>query len=193
MPESFSDSLRDLLQPMFYDDINQSSALSIYLGSLGDPLFQLVEDWASDTDNGEPGYSLLVDANRVPFNNIPWLAQFVGAVIWTTLPEDQARAQLKGLGTWKRGTVAALEAAAAPLLTGSQTVSVKERDTSPYHFQVYTLASETADQNKVLAALLSQKPAGLVMNYFMYAGQKAVTLKSSALRGSPADVLRLAI
>jgi len=191
MPQSFKQSLWDLLQPMFYADAQNGNSLHIYLGGLSDPIFQLVDDWASDTDDGDPGYSLLVDATRVPDVAIPWLGQFVGIRVTTGLTAAQQKEQLVGLGNWKRGTVAALKAAPQPLLTGTQTVIVKERDTSPYHLLVYTLAAETPDQNAVLAALLSQKPAGLVMQYIVYANQKSFTVRQSTVRGI--DQLRFPI
>ncbi len=193
MPKTFKQSLVDLLQPMLYDDVNQDSSLDTYLGGLSDPLFQVVDDWASDTDDGKPGYSILIDINRCPDYALPWLAQFVGAKLTVGLPPDQQREQIRGLGNWKRGTVAAMQAAPLPYLTGSQTVVIHERDTSPYHFLVYTLSSETPDQNKVLQALLSQKPAGLQMQYIVYAGQHAFTADQSTVRGTPADTLRFAL
>lgn len=192
MPESFTQSLFDLLQPMFYDDWNQSHALATYLSGLG-LNFEIVEEYARDSDDGKIGYSILVDATRVPDEAITWLGQFVGIQITQGLPPAQQREQLVGLGNWKRGTVAALQAAPLPFLTGSQTVIVKERDTSPYHFEVITYASETLDSTKVLAALVTQKPGGLMMTYIVFSGQKAFTMRSSALRGTPPDTLRLAI
>jgi len=195
MSDTFAEALIKLLQPMFYDDFHQGDALNTYLSSLGDPLFQIVQDWSSDSDDvpPKPGWSILVDATRVPDIAIPWLAQFVGTKITTGMPVDYQRTQLTGLGTWKRGTVAALQAAPVPFLTGSQTVIVKERDTSPYHFQVMTYASETPNQAAALAALVSQKPAGLVMNYVVFSGQKGFLMRGSALRGTPPDSLRLVI
>ena len=161
---------------------------------MGDDLFQIVEDWASDTDDGKPGYSLLVDPLRVPVQLIPWLAQFVGVKIVSGATEQQQRDQLTGLGNWKRGTVAALQNAVALVLTGSQTVQIKERDTSPYHLQVLTYANETPDQNAVNAAILSQKPAGLQYTYVYFSGQKAFQVRGgSALRGAPPDCLRLVV
>jgi len=174
----------------------QSNDLTTYLDSIGDSLFQIVQDWSSDTDDvpSKPGYSLLVDASRVPDVAIPWLAQFVGSDVVIGVPASVQRTQLTGLGTWKRGTVAALKAAPVPYLTGSQTVIVKERDTGPYHLEVMTYANETPNQAAALAALLSQKPAGLVMTYVVFAGQKAFQVRGgSALRGTPADTLRLVV
>ena len=191
MPESFALRLIDLLQPMFFND---DGSLSIYLSGIGDVLFQQVDDWASDTDDGEPGYSLLIDPTRCPVEAIPWLAQFVGATITTGLSEANQRSQLTALGNWKRGTADSIKLGLQPLLTGGQTVQIKERDTSPYHFQVLTLASETADQAAVVAAINRLKPAGLQFTYVYFSGQKAFTLRSgSALRGSPPDALRLVI
>src|SRR5215831_2620003 len=111
MPKTFKQSLVDLLQPMLYSDAQQSNSLDTYLGSLSDPLFQTVDDWASDSDDGKPGYSILLDVNRCPDNALPWLAQFVGAKLTVGLSAAQQREQLIGLGNWKRGTVAALQAA----------------------------------------------------------------------------------
>ena len=189
MPASFTETLLDLLSPMRYSGAED---LDIFLGALG-LAFEQTYDWASDTDDGKPGYSLLVDADRVPDEAIPWLAQFVGVPIVTGMDPSDQRASLKGLGSWKRGTVTALEAAAAPYLTGAKTLIVKERDSSAYHFEVITLDSETPDSAVVLAALLTQKPAGLVMNYIVYAGQNAFTMRDSILRGTVKDTLRFAL
>jgi len=194
MPESFTQSLVDQLEPMFYADPVNGNALLIYLTGLGNELFQEVQDWSSDTDLGQPGYSILLDATRVPDEAIAYLAQFVGVQVTKGMSYADQRTQLVGLANWKRGTVAAIQAAPLPFLTGSQTVIVKERfNNNPYALEVMTYASETTDQNKVLAALISQKPAGLVLTYVVFSGQKAFTMRSSALRGTPPDTLRLAI
>jgi hypothetical protein len=193
---TFSQALIKLLQPMFYADAANGNALSTYLSSMGDSLFQILQDWSSDTTDvpPKPGYSILVDSTRVPDVAVPWLAQFVGLVISDSLPPSQQHSMLNGLGAWKRGTVAALQAAPLPWLTGSQTVLVKERDTSAYHLQVTTYASETTNSTAVAAALQANKPAGLVLTYVLYSGQKAFQVRGgSALRGTPPDTLRFAL
>jgi len=193
MPETFSQSLIDQLEPMFYADPTYGNALRIYLSALGDELFQTVQDWSSDTDANQPGWSILVDASRVPDEAIAYLAQFVGVIVTKGMSYADQRTQLIGLANWKRGTVAAIQAAPLPFLTGSQTVIVKERFPDPYSLEVMTYANETTDQAKVLAAILSEKPAGLVLTYVVFSGQKAFAMRSSALRGTPPDTLRLAI
>jgi hypothetical protein len=179
---------------MFYADSLNGNALSIYLGSLGDVLFQEVDDWASDTDDGKPGWSILVDATRVPDEGIQWLGQFVGARIGSTYSAAEQRAQLEALSSWKRGTPNSVQIAVAAVLTGSQTVVIKERDTSPYHFEVLTYSNETPDQTQVIAAINATKPAGLQYTYVYFSGQKAFQVRGgSALRGSPPDALRLVV
>lgn len=192
MADTFTEALVKLLEPMIYGDV-AGTDLPIYLGGLGE-LFQVVEDYASDGPNGEPGYSLLIDADRVPDEAIMWLAQFVGVKITQGLSAVEQRAQLIGLGNWKRGTVAAIQAAPVPYLTGSQTVIVKERDTgSAYHFQVITYSSETPDTAAATAALIAAKPGGDVMDYVVFSGQKAFLMRNSVMRGSPLDEFRLAV
>src|SRR5215471_3655682 len=183
---SFNDT--NVYEPTWTND------LTTYLTGLGDELFQEVQDWASDTDDGKPGYSVLLDATRVPDEAIAYLAQFVGVMITKGMSYANQRTQLVGLANWKRGTVAAIQAAPVPFLTGSQTVIVKERfNSDPYQLEVMTYANETVDQNKALAALISQKPAGLVLTYVVFSGQKAYTMRQSALRGTPPDTLRLVV
>lgn len=159
--------------------------LVTYVEGLAVP-FQLVEDWASDTDDGETGWSLLVDVDRCPVEALPWLGQFVGVKVDTSLTEADQRQQIHDLANLRRGTIGALTSAPAPYLTGSKTVIFRERyDTantlvdSPGHLTVITYTSETPDSAKVLAALLAQKPAGLILHYNVNAGQDFQQLKDN--------------
>jgi len=123
---------------MFYDG---GVDLGVYLEAIGNP-FQIVDDYASDTDNDEPGYSLWLDINRVPYEIIPWLGQFVGVDVITSLSTPDQKQQVLTQGNWQRGTVASVKAAAQLFLTGGKSVTIKERDTSPYHFQLMVNRSE---------------------------------------------------
>jgi hypothetical protein len=69
-------------------------------------------------------------------------------------------------------------AAAQPHLTDSKTVMLFERDTSAYHLSVRTLTDETPDEDKVLRALMSQKPAGIVLDYDTVSGQTYLQLRT---------------
>jgi tail protein P2 I len=165
--ESFADLLYGSMRPLAWLDGESGYALAHLAGGVG-TMFQEVQDLARDTPQGV-GWSAVVDLQRCPDNWLPWLAQFVGVSIpGGLMPADQ-RAWIAGADGFNRGTPAALRAAAGAYLTGDKTVFFRERDPSgavpPYTLEVVTVESETPDPDVVLAALMAQKPAGLVLTY----------------------------
>lgn len=163
---------------------SSSQDLETFVGSIGDVLLQDIENLVSDGPNGEPGWSGILDLARVPDYALEWLAQFVGVRLPAGLTAAQKRTRIQNTDGWKRGTVAALRGAILPFLTGNQTVILRERDSSAYHFTVTTYTSQSGDaanQAKILAALVEQKPAGLVMAYQVQTGQDYQSL----LTGNP--------
>lgn len=157
------------LAPLAYADAENGSPLATFCGALG-TLLQPVDDLARGTAAG-PGWSELVDVDRAPAVALPWLAQFVGVRLDPSLDDDQQRTQIRSETGMLRGTVAAIRATAAKLLTGSQTVIILERAPDPYSFTVITYTSETPDSAAVLAALEAAKPAGLILTYLTVSGQ----------------------
>lgn len=172
-----------------------------------------------DLSTGAPGWSVLLDPTRCPAYALPWLAQFVGVRFD---PESQvtAAAQRQALlaeQPWQRGTVAAIQAAAAQWLQAGQQALVYERDTGPYHFSVVlrlgalapatfaqtaatypTFADRTAarstfatpayPQAQVAAAITGAKPAGLTYSLSIVAGPTF----AQTLTGLPTFADRLA-
>lgn len=175
---SFTRAILDALEPMLY----QQNPLGIYLAALSQP-FELVETWASDTDDAV-GWSLLFDPDRCPAEALPWLGQIVGVHVDTSLASWDQRQQIKDLASWRRGTVPALQAAPLPYLTGSKKVIVRERydgsgTDAPGFIEVITYASETTDATKAEAALRAQKAGGLVLTYVNAAGQDLQSVKDN--------------
>jgi hypothetical protein len=87
---------------------------------------------------------------------------------------------------WKRGRFAAMVGALMPYLTGSQTIMFRERynPSDPtvdhaYWLTVRTYDSETPDPAAAEAALLSAKPAGIVLDYESLSGQDWQTVKDN--------------
>lgn len=138
---------------------------------------QAVADMVRDSAAG-PGWSALVDVDRCPDSALPWLAQAAGVVLAPNLTADQQRALIRLEPAQARGTIASIVAAAQRTLTGEKRVVVKERDGSAYKLTVRTFTSETPDSALVLAALLEQKPAGIVLDY-------------NTIDGSDFDLVRL--
>jgi hypothetical protein len=171
--ESFADNLYAGMEPLAWMDSAVGYALAHFCAALGS-MFQAVEDVARDTPEG-PGWSAVLDLDRCPDAWLPWLAQFVGVtVIPGSTPEEQ-RARIASTDGFRRGTPAAIEGAAAATLTGNQTVTFRERDASaadpPYTLEVTTLVGETPDPAATLAAIIAQKPGGIVLNYRTVTGQ----------------------
>lgn len=130
---------------------------------------QDVEDIVRDTDD-DPGWSIVLDADRAPVDWLPWLGQFVGVRLPVGLSEADQRARIKSTDGFQRGSPEALKEAARSYLTGTKSVFFIERFGSAYRLHVATLIAETPDPGVVERALLEQKPAGIVMTYTAIAG-----------------------
>lgn len=172
---SYAERLYTDLAPFAYADESLGWPLLSMLGAIGDP-FQLVSDLASDSDDG-PGWSALLDVDRAPAAALPWLAQFVGVRLRAGLtPEAQRDLVRRGAGH-RRGSPAAMAAAAQEFLTGEKRVRIYERDGSAYRLTVVTYTAETPEPAAVEAALRAQKPAGLVLVYEVRPGQDWQSVK----------------
>jgi hypothetical protein len=176
---SFAQDLYDRLAPLAQDDADNGYALALYCAAIGQ-MFQEVEDYARDTtvdDKDAPGWSGIVDINRAPSKGLAWLAQFVGVTLQVGLDDASQRTRILETDGWNRGTLGGISGAAHQYLTGAKNVIIRERDAvaSPalpaYGLTVITYTSQTPDSSKVLAALLAQKPAGIILRYVVLTGQ----------------------
>jgi hypothetical protein len=173
---STTDRVLEKMYPVVNDD------MKTYVGAICNGMFQEIDDYASDGDEGEQGWSILVDLNRIPDKGLDWLAQFKGVSFPPGLTPAQKRQQILLTSGWLRGTTGAMAAAPLPYLTGSKTVILRERDPAAcpsipaYGLTVITRTSETPDSAAVLRALIAQKPAGIILNYVVLAGQDYLIL-----------------
>lgn len=171
--KSFAQRLYDSVQPVADEDVNHGWALLLYCSALGS-MFQIMEDYGRDQVVGSklaPGWSQILDPSRAPTAALPWLGQFVGVHVTAGLSDEAMRLQVTGVGGWQRGTPAAMIAAAQATLTGTKSVTVIERNGSPYNITVITKTSETPNPAATRAALISQKVAGLTLDYVNIDGQ----------------------
>lgn len=174
---TFAERLYGELGPHAYDDANQGYSLANYCAALA-KMFDQVQGYV-DSDDDLPAWGTLMDPDTAPVETLPWLGQFVGVHVSDGLTEDQQRNLVKDVGGFRRGTVSSMVAAAQNYLTGSKSVTVLERYGSPYHLRISTRISETPDATAVLNALLSQKPAGLVLDYVTLAGGDFNTVRDT--------------
>jgi len=170
-PESFAERLYLALAPVARWDDENAWSLLILVNAIG-AMFQTVDDVVRDTPDG-PGFSILLDLNRCPSEALDWLGQFVGVRLPAGATDAEKRAAIAAESGFRRGTRAALEAAVKATLTGAQTVIVRERSGDStaepidyaYRLKIRTYPAETPDAAATLAAALSQKPGGIVLDY----------------------------
>lgn len=113
-----------------------------------------------------PGWQVLFDPDECPAVYLPYLAQFAGVELEPDLTEEQQRDKIKLPEGFLRGTRDALIQAIQRTLTGTKHVAFIERYTgSAYQLAVRTQTAETPDEAVTLAAILSQKPVGIVLDY----------------------------
>lgn len=174
-PDTFAERLYEMLAPLARADPDNAWSLLLYINAVG-VMFQLIEDLVRDTPEG-PGWSILLDLDRCPVEALPWLGQFVGVRIPPGMNEADARLRIAHTDGFKRGTRNALIGAASSTLTGAKTVIFRERDHAPadtpnyaYYLSVYTYVTQTPNAAATLAALLAQKPAGIVLTYAAITG-----------------------
>lgn len=171
------DELYEAVEPFHRIDKDVGYHLQKYITSIAGML-QEIEDYSRD-QGPIPGWAEFVTVDGTPRKALPWLGQFVGVKIPANLTEAQERFLVSDKSGFRRGSPGAMRAAAQVYLTGTKTVNFYERDTSAYHLTVQTYASETPSQPNVLAALVSQKPAGIVMVYITTPGQTYQQLKTN--------------
>lgn len=180
---SYAQRMYELLEPVAFRDEQNGWALANFVGALGLP-FQVLEDLAVDAP-GSPGWTLLFDPNRIPASGLPWLAQLIGVQLQAGWTEAQQRQAISSHLGWERGSRAGMVSAIQVYLTGSKDVVFVERDTSPYHFFVATRTNQTPPFDGsinplIVAAINSQKPAGLQYTYNVIAGLTFDELDASA-------------
>jgi len=157
--------LYDNLQPVAAADNRMGWPLLAYIDAIG-KMFQDGADLVQDGPNGEPGWSIILDVNRVPDNGLDWLGQLLGMKMYVGLTPAQKRQQIRDHASWQRGTAESIKAAIRLFLTGTQTVQIAERDTGPYHFTATINASEAPADTSLTSPLVTYvntyaKPAGI--------------------------------
>lgn len=123
------------------EDANHDYALLIYAGAIG-AMFEDI-DIIAHAQGGNDPWTILLDIERLGDNAIPWIGQFLGVSVDTSLPPDEQRQQIRDHTAWDRGTPKALKESIRPLLTGTKTVELAERSSSAWTIEVSTYYDES--------------------------------------------------
>lgn len=180
--------LRERTQPLALDDERYGYAHAWLCEALSRILLQVQEVF--DPEDPIPPIAPLLDPALCPDWALPWLAQLVGVRLPVGISSADARALIGDVAGFRRGTTAAIEAGLANTLTGNKAVYFRERDQGDaYALEVVTLVGETPDPAATLAALIAQKPGGILLRYRTVAGQdwQAVTESGRTWRQVRAD------
>jgi hypothetical protein len=168
-----AERLRERTQPLAPNDEEYGYAHA-YLCEVGEVF---------DPDGDIPPMAPLLDPDLCPDWALGWLAQMVGVALPAGVSPADARTIIRKVSGFQRGTRAALAAAAGLYLTGGKTVYFRERDQTaadpPYSLQIVTLVSETPDPAATLAAILRQKPGGIVLDYHTIVGWDYLQMSAS--------------
>lgn len=147
-------------EPLHYAEAEFGFPLAQYCVAIAS-MFEVID---AAVRQGET--EVIMDPATVPLAGIPWLGQFVGLSIQRHWSPELQRQQLNDRRGFRRGSPLGMARAAQTFLTGNKTVMLYERYTDdPWKLHVVTRIAETPDASLVLSALLSQKPAGIVMTH----------------------------
>jgi hypothetical protein len=137
----FGQDLYATLTPLAVGDDQRGFPVAILCGAFGE-MFKDVEQVARAQPGREP-YQQAFDINAAPTWLYPWLGQVVGVRDINGLSPALQKAKIIAEAGFYRGSVAALQAAIAATLTGTQTVRVVERTPDAWSLSAVTNPSET--------------------------------------------------
>lgn len=172
---SVAEELYARLEP-FHERINPDRpSESITDAALGWPLliywgliasqWQEIDDLSRDSDAG-PGWSALLDIDRIPDKGLPYIAQFKGKSLLPGMTPADARARIRGTDGFDRGAASAIRIAAQRHLTGTKTVNINERFANdPWQLGVVTYVTETPDPVQTFNDIIEQKPYGIKLTH----------------------------
>jgi hypothetical protein len=131
--DTFAEELYARHEPLWYAEVANNYALKKFFAALG-VMFQEVEDLARDqTEESSqlnprivppiihPGWSVLLDVDRVPDKGLGYLGQFVGVPLDPQLSPEKQRERIRSAEGWHRGQPASFIAAAEQYLENYST------------------------------------------------------------------------
>jgi hypothetical protein len=151
-----------------------SSDLTAYMDAIAG-MWGQCDAFLADPDNDIVDFQALFDVDLAPFWVLAWQAQCVGERIPVGYTDAQARDWIRNSPTWVRGTPQGIWNAVKRVLAPGASMQMRERwnpNTSaadPDWISILTWATQTPDQNLVLAVLRRNVPADIMFGYTVQA------------------------
>jgi hypothetical protein len=167
----FGERLRERTQPLALDDESYGFAHAYLSEALSRPYLEVQEIF--DPEGDVPPVAPLLDIDLCPDWALPWLAQLIGAAIPVGMPPETARELIRNVaGFPSRHSGGDHGQPRVSFSRVAKTVFFNERFANDaYRLGIVTLAAETPNPAQVQAAILAQKPGGIVLSYSAIAGQ----------------------
>ena len=182
-----AERLYTALGPLPQGDEAQGWPLLRFCGVVTGPVAE-VDGLASDTDT-QVGWGPLLDVSLAPTKALPWLGQFVGAVVPEGMPDADARTLIEHAPGLKRGTPAAIVAATRLYLSGSGLVTLTERvGGDAYAVDVAVFGAQVTDLPALTAAVQATLPAGMLLTVTVASGWTIADMEARYVAGTVADV-----
>lgn len=118
--------------------------------------FEIVDQIASEQDDGTSPYGLLTDINNVPDVLLPYAGAYAG-VRDRGQTREALRAEIRDRPRFRRGTPGSIISAAQTVLTGAKTVRLLEQSSGPYVATIVTRTAETPETDYL-------QPVNLIVN-----------------------------
>jgi hypothetical protein len=149
------------------------------------PIYDLVRE-----RDGQKGCAMLLDPDQCPVQWLPYLAQWVGAVLTPGMSEEQRRLEIKEPTSWKRGQVPSIELIAKrESSVDDPWVRVRSRFPGPGEIYIRRLASETPNPARVETELLEHGvPAWELLDFGVIEGVTVADVAASEKWTTVADL-----
>lgn len=172
----FAERVYAMMDPVAREDEWLSWPMLAYIGGIGET-YRVVDDGVAGGDDGEPPWFRVMHPDTCPPAALPWLAQFVGIRFPANFTEEQQRHAIRDKANFSRGGPDAMRSAIQQWLTGSKTVTMRERNPTPYSMVIVVRADEVLPEDlpsglaHIWPAIRSQKPAGIIVTLSILDGQ----------------------
>lgn len=150
---------------------------------------QRIYDVVRERD-GQSGWAILFDPDECPAVYLPYLAQYVGAVLTPGMSVEQQRLEIKEPTGWKRGQVASIELIAKrESSVADPWVRVRPRFPGPGEIYIRRLAGETPNPDRVETELLENGiPAWELLDFAVIEGVTVADVAASTEWTTVADL-----